>query len=94
MLFLPLVALIAAVAGLGLSVGGKAALTTESEVIEALADRYIEEGGVARTDCHARPAVSEELWLVVTCARAGVGVEYFVDRFGRVTDRTVLSAEG
>jgi hypothetical protein len=87
-------ALVAAVAFLGLSMGRKTAFSTESEVIEAVADRYIEEGGMARQDCHARPAVSGDLWLVVTCARAGVGFEYFVDRFGRVTDRTVLSAEG
>ena len=35
-LFLPLVALVAAVTVLGLSMGRKAALTTESEVIEAM----------------------------------------------------------
>jgi len=44
-LFLPLVALVAAVTVLGLSMGRKAALTTESEVIEAVAARYLDEGG-------------------------------------------------
>jgi hypothetical protein len=93
MLFLPLVALVAAVAGLGLSMGGKAALTTESEVIEAVAARYLDEGGTARRDCLARPAVSDGLWLVVTCSREGVGFEYFIDRFGRVADRSALKSE-
>lgn len=93
MLFLPLVALVAAVAVLGLSMGRKAALTTESEVIEAVAARYIGEGGAARSDCRARPAVSDGLWLVVTCARKDVGFEYFIDRFGRVADRSVLEGD-
>ena len=92
-LFLPLVALVAAVTVLGLSMGRKAALTTESEVIEAVAERYLDEGGAARSDCRARPAVSDGLWLVVTCARDGVGIEYFIDRFGRVADRSVLEGE-
>ncbi len=92
-LFLPLVALVAAVTVLGLSMGRKAALTTESEVIEAVAARYLDEGGTARSDCRARPAVSEGLWLVVTCESDGVGFEYFIDRFGRVADRSVLEGE-
>jgi hypothetical protein len=93
MLLLPLVGLVAVAAVLGLSMGRKAALTTESEVIEAVAARYLDEGGSARRDCRARPAVSEGLWLVVTCSRAGVGFEYFIDRFGRVADRSVLEGE-
>jgi len=93
MLFLPLVALVAGLAALGLSLGRKAALSSESEVIEAIAAQYVADGGAARSDCHARPAVSEDLWLVVTCARAGVGFEYFIDRFGQVADRHALTGE-
>jgi len=93
MIFVPLMGLAAALVALGLSLGRKAALSSESEVIEAVADRYVEEGGMARSDCHARPAASEGLWLVVTCARAGVGFEYFIDRFGRVADRAALTGD-
>lgn len=91
---MPLVALVAALTVLGLSMGRKVALTTESDVIEKVAALYVEEGGAARSDCHARPARSEALWLVVTCAREGTSIEYFIDRFGRVADRTALTGEG
>jgi hypothetical protein len=93
MIFVPLLALVAAVTFLGLSMGRKTALSTESQVIEKVAAIYVEEGGMARTDCHARPARSPDLWLVVTCARLGEGVEYFIDRYGRVADRTALSGK-
>ena len=56
--------------------------TTETEVIDRVAARYVAETGAAATDCAARPAVSAGLWLVVACA----GHEYFVDSFGRVVD--------
>ena len=92
--FVPLAALVAVLAFLGLSMGRKAALSTESEVIEAVAERYVEEGGAAKSDCHAQPARSEALWLVVTCARDGAGFEYFIDRFGRVADRAALTGGG
>lgn len=80
--FLPVVALIAAVAGIGLMLGGRAALTTETEVIEQVAARYLAEAGAgaARSDCAARPAASADLWLVVICGR----FEYFVDAYGRL----------
>ncbi len=94
MIFVPLIGVVAAVAVLGLSMGRKAALSSESEVIEAVAERYVDEGGMARSDCRARPAVSENLWLVVTCSRQNVGFEYFIDRFGRVADRRALTGEG
>lgn len=79
---LPLVALIAVVAGLGLMLGGRAVTTTETEVIERVAERYLGEAGAdaARTDCAARPAASADLWLVVACGQ----YEYFVDAYGRV----------
>lgn len=90
-LFLPLVVLVLAGGGLALLLGARAATTTETQAIERVAARYLDEGGAARTDCHARPAQSDGLWLVVICEdAAGRGAEYFVDRFGRVADRKVL----
>jgi len=82
LIFLPVLGLVAAVAVLGLMLGGRAATTTETAVIEKVAARYAAETGAARSDCAARPAASADLWLVVTCA----GHAYFVDSFGRVVD--------
>lgn len=82
LIFLPVLALVAAVAVLGLLLGGRVATTTETEVIDRVADRYVSETGATRSDCAARPAASADLWLVVACA----GHEYFVDSFGRVVD--------
>ena len=81
-IWLPVVGLAAAVAGLGLLLGGRAATTTETEVIERVAARYVTETGAAPEDCAARPAESAGLWLVVACA----GHAYFVDPYGRVVD--------
>jgi len=82
LIFLPVVALIAAVAGIGLLLGGRAATGSEAEVIERVAARYLAEtgSGAGRADCSGRPAASAGLWLVVTCG----GHEYFVDAYGRV----------
>jgi len=88
LIYLPLLGLVAAAAALGLLLGGRVVATTETEVIDRVAARYVAETGAARTDCHATPAQSAGLWLVVTCAGADGGrVEYFIDRFGDVTDR-------
>lgn len=93
-LFMPLMAVVLAGAALALLLGGRAATTTETDAIERVAAQYLEEGGAARTDCRARPAQSEGLWLVVICEDAGGrGAEYFVDRFGRVADRRTLDGE-
>lgn len=83
LIFLPVVALIAAVAGIGLLLGGRAVTGSETDVIERVAARYLAEAGpgAARADCSGRPAASPDLWLVVTCG----GHEYFVDAYGRVT---------
>lgn len=84
---LPLLAVGLGLVMLALLLGGRAATTTETEVIERLAARYVAAGGGARSDCHAAPARSQALWLVVVCeARDGTGMTYFVDRFGRVAD--------
>jgi hypothetical protein len=95
LLALPLVALVLAGGAFALLLGGRAATTTETEVIERVADLYLAQGSAeaARTDCAARPAQSPELWLVVICARAsGEGRQYFIDRFGRVVDEGALDA--
>ncbi len=81
-IYLPLIGLVAAVAALGLVLGGRAATTTETEVIEKVAARYSQETGGGRSDCSARPAASAALWLVVSCG----GHAYFVDPYGRVVD--------
>lgn len=82
LIFLPLVALIAAVAGIGLLLGGRTVSTSETEAINRMAERYISEAGkdASRSDCAARPAVSDDLWLVVACG----AYEYFVDPYGRL----------
>lgn len=82
LIFVPLVALIAAVAGIGLLLGARAVSTTETEAIDRMAELYLDEAGegARRTDCAARPATSDDLWLVVACG----DYEYFVDPYGRL----------
>ncbi len=92
MFFAPLIGLVAATAVIGLSLGRKAATTTETDVIEQIAAMYVTEAGpgAAITDCTARPATSDVLWLVVTCTPPGLGrgaFEYFIDRFGGLEHR-------
>ncbi len=87
MFFAPVIALVMAAGVIGLSLGRKALRGTETDVIVKIAARYVAEvGGRARpTDCTARPAASDGLWLVVSCAVPGQGgQEYFIDRFGAV----------
>ncbi|WP_294608183.1 hypothetical protein [Roseovarius sp.] len=96
MLFVPLMALVAAVAGIGLMLGGRSVGTTETEVIDRFATRYLAEAGVgaARSDCAARPAQSEGLWLVVACdMRGGARYEYFVDGYGRLAHANRLERQ-
>lgn len=96
--FAPLLALVLAVAGIGLLLGVRLALTTETEVIERVAARYVSEASpqAELSDCQARPAQSDELWLVVICtsAQGQGGVAYFVDRFGRVRDKNPVNEQG
>ena len=84
---LPLSLLVLALAGLGFLLGKRFVTTTETEVIERIAVDYVDKmgGGAKRTDCAARPAQSEGLWLVISCQPPlGDGIDYFVDRYGRV----------
>ncbi|MFD0857724.1 hypothetical protein [Roseovarius aquimarinus] len=87
-IFLPLVGLVAATVVIGLSMGRKAALRSdETEVITRIALQYVEEEGegAEATDCTARLATADALWLVVRCAPEGrAAVVYYIDRFGAV----------
>lgn len=88
MYYAPMIALVVASAVIGLLLGRKAANPDEGAVIERIAALYVSEAaGAARlTDCAARPAASDVLWLVVTCGPPnGTRVyEYFIDPFGEV----------
>ena len=72
LVFAPLLALVGAAAVFGLTLGWKAATTTETQVIDRIAQRYLAEhgAGAAASDCVARPARSDGLWLVVSCRPA------------------------
>lgn len=87
LIFLPVLALAAAAAGLALLLGGRMVTTTETRVIDRVAARYLGEAGAgaALSDCAARPAASDGLWLVVACVSGrGARFEYFVDGYGRL----------
>lgn len=91
----PLLAVSLGGVALALLLGGRAVTTTETQVIEQVVARYLAEGGAARSDCQARPAQSEGLWLVVICEPGGGGgMEYFIDRFGRVADARRIGGKG
>ena len=86
---IPLMAMVAAGLALALLLGARAASTSETEVIEQVAARYVAEAGSGArlADCQAVPAQSPGLWLVVICLpQDGGGMEYFIDRFGRIAD--------
>jgi len=86
----PVLALIAVVVGIGLMPGGRAVTTTETEVIERMAARYLGEAGrgAVRSDCAARPAVSGALWLVVACRDDA----YLVGAYGRLVHRNAVES--
>lgn len=90
----PLLAVVLGGVALALLLGARAVTTTETQVIERVAARYLAGGGAARSDCHARPAQSDGLWLVVICEAGGGGMEYFIDRFGRVADARRIGGKG
>jgi len=91
--FAPLVALILCAGVLGWLLGVRSVTPGETEVINRMAALYVEEGGRA-TDCAARPAASDGLWLVVRCgcAETEAAREYFVDDFGRLAHRRANGA--
>ena len=82
---------------LGLRYGYLYATTTETEVINFYAYRYVQDRGhddtgtgATLTDCVAFPAPPEErrIWLIVSCGPtpydASTHFEYYVDRLGRL----------
>ncbi|MEE4189653.1 MAG: hypothetical protein V2I76_14565 [Roseobacter sp.] len=87
--FMPLAALSAALGVWAFRMGWIAATLTETDVILAYADLYLEthQGPAFATDCSARPDELEQVWLVVTCiAQDGARYDYPVDRFGRLLE--------
>ncbi|MDG3040789.1 hypothetical protein [Roseicyclus marinus] len=77
---LPLSALVAVAAALGLLVGMRAVPPTETEIILEAAARYVAETGGAATECAGRPAPVAGVRLVVTC---GADWALAVDEWGR-----------
>lgn len=87
MWFAPLGLLILALGLWGFRLGWIAATITETDVIETYTAHYLQtQGATARaTDCSARPAPDNDVWIVVRCAAAsGARFEYPVDRWGRL----------
>lgn len=87
LILMPVLGLVAAVVAFALLLGGRTALTTPTEVIARMAARYQTEAGAgaSASDCAARPAQSDGLWLVVSCEPAdGARFEYFLDGYGRL----------
>ncbi|MGR3272164.1 hypothetical protein [Thalassococcus profundi] len=91
--FVPLALLVALAALVGWHWGWIAANVTETQVIEAYAQRYLADraaagtsNGAQRSDCRARP--SERAWLVVICGPqphdAARHYTYYVARDGRL----------
>lgn len=84
---LPLVAL-TALAAIGFyRLGQQRAGLTETDVIEAVAKRYVGEAGAgaARADCAARPSDDAGIWLVVTCTGPEGRFRYAVSPLGGIS---------
>lgn len=65
--------------------GWIAATITETDVINAIANRYVTEDGGAdarAADCVGLPGMRPGAWITVRCGT----IEYHVDRFGRLID--------
>ena len=84
---LMVVAVLTVAAGtLGYLAGMRRAGLTETDVIMAYAQRYLDQQGLAAEDiglCHAVPGADARVWLVVVCAQ-GTAAEraYFVGHGG------------
>ncbi len=77
--------LLALALGVGVYLGTRDDVLTDSEIIEAMAARYVEETGGAPTDCFARPAPMDDVRLVVICAPSeGPARAYPVDARGNL----------
>lgn len=93
--FIPLSALVLWTAWLGIRWGIIAASITESDVIDAYAQRYLEDRardgsrvGASLSDCVAYPGEEKGTWLVISCGPspydASLHYEYYVDRLGQL----------
>ncbi|QFT64114.1 hypothetical protein [Roseivivax sp. THAF30] len=91
--FLPFALLVAMAALVGWRQGWIVANVTETQVIEAYAERYMADRqaagtgeGAARSDCRARPAPEGAGWLVVICGPSphdpARHYTYYVNRSG------------
>ena len=76
--------LVCVAGALGLWLGTRHAPVSETEVISAIADRYVAETGGARSDCVARPGQTDGVWMVINCGTASSISQYIVDRQGRL----------
>lgn len=71
---------------LGYLAGSRQAALSETDVINAYAQRYVDKQGLeaeAIRRCHAVPGRSDPVWLVVVCAEGSAAERaYFVGRNG------------
>lgn len=71
---------------LGYLAGSRQAALSETDVIVAYANRYVQEQGLAPDEvrrCHAVPGQADPVWLVVICAEGSAAERaYFVGRNG------------
>lgn len=92
-LLVPLLALIALAAGLGLWLGQRAGPVDEGRAIARIAAAYVAQAGdgAAPTDCVAVPGDHHAVWIVVICRKSGDAARvyrYALDHRGRVIPGT------
>lgn len=93
MWFLPLIAIVLATGVIAFLLGTRVATRSETEAIEHAATLHVYQGGKA-SDCHAIPANSHNLWLVVICEpETGPGREFFIDHYGNVNSWKMIGDE-
>lgn len=73
---------------LGYLAGSRQAALSETDVINAYADRYVRDQGLDPGDirrCHAVPGRADPVWLIVVCAQGQAAERaYFVGRNGEL----------
>lgn len=84
--FVPLCALVTALAALSFRMGWIVATISETDVIEAWAAHYVaSEAGGSQHDCTARPGHRPPVWILVSCVHHdGRRFDYPVDKMGRL----------
>ena len=78
------IVLVCVAAMLGYWLGQRQAALSETDVINAVADRYVSETGGQRHDCVARPDARDGIWVVINCGTASSINQYLVDHQGRL----------